>query len=208
MNVRGEPKTSTEIFVIWDAPEKDDWNGNLLGYYVGYQLLNSFPTGDISPTPDFNFKTVEIRSHFGGEFLLQNLNKFAQYTIVVQAYTSQGSGPASKEILVATLEDVPSQPPESPKCDVLSSTSIYITWSPPPAEAQNGIIKGYKVAYISSDDLFGKPNLKLVHSLHFLICIVLSNRVTSALCEIFKPVLDHRKSEKVYELQCVGIGLD
>lgn len=155
MNVRGEPKTSTEIFVIWDAPEKDDWNGNLLGYYVGYQLLNSFAPGDVAPTPEFNFKTVEIRSHFGGEFLLQNLNKFTQYTIVVQAYTSQGSGPASKEILVTTLEDVPSQPPESPKCDVLSSTSIYITWSPPPVESQNGKIKGYKVAYISSDDLFG-----------------------------------------------------
>lgn len=49
---------------------------------------------------------------------------------------------------------VPSSPPESPKCDVLSSTSIYITWSPPPPEGQNGKIKGYKVAYIAAEDLF------------------------------------------------------
>lgn len=55
-----------------------------------------------------------------------------------------------------TLFVVPSYPPETPKCDVLSSTSIYITWSPPPIEGQNGKIKGYRVSYISTDELYGK----------------------------------------------------
>lgn len=110
-NVRGEPRSSSEIFVTWDAPDKDEWNGNLLGYYVGYQMLDGGPTAAtadsvaVLPTQGFNFKTVEVRSHFGGETLLQNLNKFTQYNIVVQAYTSQGSGPPSKEILVNSLED-------------------------------------------------------------------------------------------------------
>lgn len=159
---------------MWDSPDKEDWNGNLLGYYVGYQMTAN--VDDIGPTQGFNFKTVEVRSHFGGETLLQNLNKFTQYSIVVQAYTSQGSGPPSKEILVSSLEDgneiesnlggdfenenflfaVPSYPPETPKCDVLSSTSIYITWSPPPVDGQNGKIKGYRVSYISIDDIYGK----------------------------------------------------
>lgn len=49
---------------------------------------------------------------------------------------------------------MPSSPPESPKCDVLSSTSIYITWSPPPVESQNGKIRGYKVSYIAADDMY------------------------------------------------------
>ncbi|XP_037045508.1 Down syndrome cell adhesion molecule-like protein Dscam2 isoform X1 [Bradysia coprophila] len=152
LNVRGEAKSSTEIFLIWDSPDKEDWNGNLLGYYVGYQMTASID--DVGPTQGFNFKTVEVRSHFGGETLLQNLNKYTQYSIVVQAYTSQGSGPPSKEILVSSLEDVPSYPPETPKCDVLSSTSIYITWSPPPVEGQNGKIKGYRVSYISTDEIY------------------------------------------------------
>lgn len=51
---------------------------------------------------------------------------------------------------------VPSNPPESPKCDVLSSTSIYITWSPPPVDSQNGKIRGYKVFYIATDDIYEK----------------------------------------------------
>lgn len=79
---------------------------------------------------------------------------------MAQAYTSQGSGPPSKEILVSTMEDVPSSPPDSPQCDVLSSTSIYITWSPPPIEGQNGKIRGYKVSYLSADDLYG--NFKII----------------------------------------------
>lgn len=88
---------------MWDAPEKHEWNGNLLGYYIGYQMTN--PTTEIGPTQGFHFKTVEVRSHFDGETLLENLNKFTQYSIVVQAYTSQGSGPPSKEIHLNTLED-------------------------------------------------------------------------------------------------------
>lgn len=51
---------------------------------------------------------------------------------------------------------MPSSPPESPKCDVLSSTSIYVTWSPPSIESQNGKLKGYKVTYIAADELHEK----------------------------------------------------
>lgn len=51
---------------------------------------------------------------------------------------------------------VPSSSPESPKCDVLSSTSIYITWSPPPVDSQNGKVRGYKVFYIATNDIYEK----------------------------------------------------
>lgn len=105
LNVRTEPKTSTEISVAWDAPERDQWNGILLGYYVGYQMSLSPEDLEVNPTQGFSFKTVEVRSHFGGETTLTNLNKFSQYHVIVQAYTSQGSGPPSKEVTVQTLED-------------------------------------------------------------------------------------------------------
>lgn len=38
--IRGEAKSSTEIMLSWDAPDRDEWNGNLLGYYVGYQMVS------------------------------------------------------------------------------------------------------------------------------------------------------------------------
>lgn len=104
-NVKTETRSSTEIYVSWDAPEKDLWNGNLLGYYVGYQLVTPSNINELVPTKAYNFKTVEVQTHFGGDVLLSGLNKFSSYRIVVQAYTSQGSGPTSKEIQISTTED-------------------------------------------------------------------------------------------------------
>jgi hypothetical protein len=109
-NVRADSRSSTEIYVSWDAPEKELWNGNLLGYYVGYQLVSNSGSsngvfGKLSPTVEYSFKTVEVQSHFGGDIVLSNLNKHASYKVVVQAYTSQGSGPTCKELLVDTMED-------------------------------------------------------------------------------------------------------
>lgn len=156
MNVKTETKSSTEIFVSWDAPERELWNGNLLGYYVGYQIVTNPKSKEILPTQGYNFKTIEVQSHFGGDVILTGLHKYTAYKIVVQAYTSQGSGPTSKELIVNTLEDVPSSPPENPKCNVLSSTSIYVTWSPPNNDGQNGKIKGYKVSYVAAEDLYEK----------------------------------------------------
>lgn len=110
-NVRADARSSSEIYVSWDAPEKELWNGNLLGYYVGFQLVTNSGSSNggfgklSSPTVEYNFKTVEVQSHFGGDIVLSNLNKHASYKIVVQAYTSQGSGPTCKEILVDTMED-------------------------------------------------------------------------------------------------------
>jgi hypothetical protein len=104
--IKTETRSSTEIYISWEAPERDEWNGNLLGYYVGYQLVSSnSKNGDLMPTQGYNFKTVEVQSHFGGDVLLNNLQKHSSYKIVVQAYTSQGSGPTSKEIVVTTSED-------------------------------------------------------------------------------------------------------
>lgn len=157
-NVKTETRSSTEIYISWDAPERDLWNGNLLGYYVGYQLVTNVKNIEMAPTAGYNFKTVEVQSHFGGDVVLSNLIKFSSYKIVVQAYTSQGSGPTCKEIVVSTLEDVPSSPPENPKCNVLGSTSIYVTWSPPSPDGQNGKIRGYKVLYISTEDYHEKEH--------------------------------------------------
>jgi Fibronectin type III domain len=54
------------------------------------------------------------------------------------------------------LRLVPSAAPENPTCNVLSSTSIYVTWSPPPPEHQNGKIRGYKVAFTPTDEYYDR----------------------------------------------------
>jgi len=87
---------------------------------------------------------------------------------------------------------VPSSPPESPQCDVLGSTSIYITWSPPDIDGQNGKIKGYKVFYISVDELYGKVSLAIPLCLlcAFVFLVVLSIPFSSR-CHIDAVVDNH-----------------
>ncbi|PSN42210.1 hypothetical protein C0J52_11247 [Blattella germanica] len=67
---RAEARTSTELFVTWEPPERAQWNGNLLGYYVGYHEQSS-QTSVSTTTHNYNFKTVEVGAQYGGEVLLQ-----------------------------------------------------------------------------------------------------------------------------------------
>lgn len=65
---------------------------------------------------------------------------------------------------------VPTLPPENPKCDVLGSTSIYVTWSPPNKDGQNGKIRGYKVSYISVEEYHEKePTISMTTNQYFTI---------------------------------------
>lgn len=43
-----------------------------------------------------------------------------------------------------------------------------MTWSPPPLDAQNGKIKGYKVSYISTDEIFETEPLTVKSSNQYL----------------------------------------
>ncbi|CAH1965461.1 unnamed protein product [Acanthoscelides obtectus] len=147
VDIRAEAKSSTELVVTWEPPPRDTWNGNLLGYHVGYRKYTDHDSNTVDD--NYIFKTVEVRPHYGGEAILQALEKFTTYSIIVQAYNSRGSGPGSEPVTARTLEDVPTLPPENVQCSVLNAQSLHISWEPPPIEGQNGIIQGYKVTYHS-----------------------------------------------------------
>uniref|UniRef100_A0A6P7FJH3 Down syndrome cell adhesion molecule-like protein Dscam2 isoform X4 n=1 Tax=Diabrotica virgifera virgifera TaxID=50390 RepID=A0A6P7FJH3_DIAVI len=169
LDIRAEPKSSTEIVVTWEPPPRESWNGNLLGYHVGYQEYTNDDSNNIAQ--NYIFKSVEVRPHFGGEATLQGLAKFTTYNIVVQAYNSRGSGPASEPVTARTLEDSPTLPPENVQCSVLNAQSLHISWEPPLVEGQNGIIQGYKVTYHSVGEWFDNEDqqTKIVNQLRTTI---------------------------------------
>jgi hypothetical protein len=101
-DVRAEPQSSTELLVMWEPPARDKWNGNILGYYVGFRPATDSQVP--SPAPGgFSFKTVEAGS--GGRVVLPGLARFSSYHVVVQAYNSKGAGPASEPVMARTMED-------------------------------------------------------------------------------------------------------
>ncbi|XP_030749790.1 Down syndrome cell adhesion molecule-like protein Dscam2 isoform X2 [Sitophilus oryzae] len=168
VDIRAEAKTSTELVVTWEPPPRETWNGNLLGYHVGYQAMDE---ENKSISLSYVFKSVEVRLHYGGEAILQGLSKYTTYSIIVQAYNSRGSGPASDPVTARTLEDAPSLPPENPQCSVLNAQSLHISWEPPAFEGRNGIVQGYKVTYHSVGEWYDNDDqqTKIINQLRTTI---------------------------------------
>uniref|UniRef100_A0A1B0GIB4 Down syndrome cell adhesion molecule-like protein Dscam2 n=2 Tax=Lutzomyia longipalpis TaxID=7200 RepID=A0A1B0GIB4_LUTLO len=141
LQVTVEPLGRQQLIVTWRPPEHDLWNGELLGYTIGYR-----PTD--SPDKTYNYTRVGIP---GGEmindFRLTGLEKYTQYSITVQAFNSKGDGPSSEPIVARTIEDVPSAPPQAVQCVALTAQSLQVSWQPPPKDHTHGIIRGYKIFY-------------------------------------------------------------
>ena len=76
------------------------------------------------------------------ETQLSNLNKFTNYTISIQAFTSAGDGPLSEFIFCQTAEDI-ADPPPAIKVVQTSGDSFYITWIAP--RRTNGQLKSFTI---------------------------------------------------------------
>ncbi|XP_076137875.1 cell adhesion molecule DSCAML1 [Alosa pseudoharengus] len=142
MEVTLLPMTSQSIRVTWKAPKKELQNGVIRGYQIGYR--------ENGPGSNGQYSIVEMKATGDSEvYTLDNLKKFAQYGVVVQAFNRAGTGPSSSEINCTTLEDVPSQPPQNVRAITVTSDEAVITWAEPPRMTLNGVLKGYRVVYWS-----------------------------------------------------------
>ncbi|CAH4030501.1 unnamed protein product [Pieris brassicae] len=171
IDVRVEAKSSTELIVTWDPPQKDLWNGNILGYYVGFQELNNNSTILSASGPggaSYTVRTVEGTGSARARTTLSGLQKHTPYAVVVQAYNSRGAGPASPPTTATTMEDVPSLPPGSLTCSALSSQSVRVNWEPPPMRGRNGVLQGFRVTYAPVTDWYGSEDAvtKQISGLH------------------------------------------
>ncbi|NXA43374.1 DSCL1 protein, partial [Eudromia elegans] len=142
VDVTLQPITSQSIQVTWKAPKKELQNGVIRGYQIGYR--------ENSPGSNGQYSIVEMKATGDSElYTLDNLKKFAQYGVVVQAFNRAGTGPSSSEINATTLEDVPSQAPENVRAISITSDVAVISWSEPPRSTLNGVLKGYRVIFWS-----------------------------------------------------------
>ncbi|XP_076374936.1 Down syndrome cell adhesion molecule 1 isoform X27 [Megalopta genalis] len=144
-NVRVDAVDQHTLKVTWKPPSREDWNGEILGYYVGYKLSSSDKL--------YTYETVDFSMEDGKEHHLQitNLKTYTQYSVVVQAFNKVGSGPMSEVRREHTAEGVPEEPPHDTTCTTLTSQTIRVSWMSPPLSSANGVISGYKVIYGPSD---------------------------------------------------------
>lgn len=146
-NCQLEALGSTQLLITWRPPDREHWNGEILGYAIGFQKTDE---------NDHIYNYSRIGTSGGentNEFRLVGLEKYTRYSVIVLAFNAKGDGPASKAVTVHTLEDVPSAAPQKFSCSALTSQNIQINWEPPPAKHIHGLIQGYKVIYEPSNIL-------------------------------------------------------
>ncbi|XP_028967400.1 Down syndrome cell adhesion molecule-like protein Dscam2 [Galendromus occidentalis] len=132
-----EATSSTSLRVSWMPPPPHMQNGEILGYYVGYNASGE----------KIQYKTVGSSNQPRVETELKALRKWTRYSVSVQAYNKKGPGPRSDPITKATMEDVPSRPPRKVVCEAKSSSKIKVTWTPPTHNSLHGHLEGFKVRY-------------------------------------------------------------
>lgn len=155
-NVTLKPISQTSLLATWYSPIQFEWNGNILGFYVGYKVSN--------PNSPYAFEVVEEVGKEGNEYSLElkNLKEYTQYSVVVQAYNQFGAGPMSDTKTQYTDDGTPNLPPSDVQCTTHNSQGIRVSWVSPPLESVNGVIKHYKVIYAPSDLWLGGNNSEII----------------------------------------------
>uniref|UniRef100_G3Q9N1 Roundabout, axon guidance receptor, homolog 3 (Drosophila) n=1 Tax=Gasterosteus aculeatus aculeatus TaxID=481459 RepID=G3Q9N1_GASAC len=125
--------TTASIRVSWTVDRQSQ-------YVQGYRLFYR-PSGGTWLLQDINSPSERIT-------VLSSLLKGTEYEIKIRPYFDEFQGKDSRTLLVRTPEEVPSAPPRAVTVVTVkpsNSSSISVSWEPPPSEMQNGVIQEYKV---------------------------------------------------------------
>ncbi|KAJ8338829.1 hypothetical protein SKAU_G00356150 [Synaphobranchus kaupii] len=68
-------------------------------------------------------------------------------TVAEKDQVVEVNGVTPEDLVLTTLSDVPSSPPQNITLEVVYSRSIKVSWQPPPSNSQNGFITGYKIRH-------------------------------------------------------------
>ncbi|KAG9342521.1 hypothetical protein JZ751_016525 [Albula glossodonta] len=152
-DVKCSSPSSTSILVSWLPPPEDLQNGIITKYSIQYAATE----GEDTPTR----QTTDLPPETS-QYLLENLEKWTEYSVTVSAHTDVGPGPESLPLLIRTDEDVPSGPPRKVEVEAINSTSIKVIWRSPPPNKQHGQIRGYQVHYVRmvNGEPVGQPVIK------------------------------------------------
>ncbi|XP_019904084.2 LOW QUALITY PROTEIN: roundabout homolog 3 [Esox lucius] len=131
--------TASSVQVSWTVDRQSQ-------YIQGYRLLYR-PGGGTWQLQDVKAPSERLA-------VIADLLKGTEYEIKIRPYFDEFQGKDSRLLLVRTPEEVPSAPPRAVTVvtvKVSNSSSINVSWEPPPAEMQNGIIQEYKVWCVGND---------------------------------------------------------
>ncbi|KAI1280554.1 Neogenin -like protein [Halotydeus destructor] len=146
--------SATTIRLTWTPPKttKVLIRGYTIGWGVGF--------------PDVDTKSVDARQR---SFVLENLKPSHQYVVSLRAYNNAGDGEPTYESSMTKIEDDPDPvdilPPIGLKIEVLSSTTVILSWTDTLPRGYSSASDGrfYTVQY-SSNPHAANPKYKFINS--------------------------------------------
>ncbi|KAK9504659.1 hypothetical protein O3M35_010943 [Rhynocoris fuscipes] len=135
-NVTVRAMSATELRVRWIPLQQAEWFGNARGYNISYAEAGTT-----------DFKSITIEDHTANSHILNNLEEYTQYQVIMTAFNDVGTSLPSPAALERTRESVPSFGPMNVEANTTSSTTIVVKWGDVPREHRNGQIEGFKVFY-------------------------------------------------------------
>ncbi|XP_066298195.1 receptor-type tyrosine-protein phosphatase delta-like isoform X2 [Branchiostoma lanceolatum] len=143
---RCQGQSESSIQLMWNAAQLEESTVDSYELYYNSSMTNNETHISIRPTEQFE---------------LQNLKPNTRYRLRLAARSSRGVGAFTPTIVCSTAQTVPGAPPRDVTGTALDSETIQVRWQPPPADLQNGVLTGYKVAYKEKDGQGGDTILDL-----------------------------------------------
>ncbi|XP_050812306.1 roundabout homolog 2 isoform X16 [Gopherus flavomarginatus] len=139
--------TPTTVQVTWTVDRQSQ-------FIQGYRVMYRQTSGLSSP---MTWQNLDVKVPTERSAVLVNLKKGISYEIKVRPYFNEFQGMDSESKSARTTEEAPSAPPQSVTVLTVgnhNSTSISISWDPPPPDHQNGIIQEYKIWCLGNETRF------------------------------------------------------
>ncbi|XP_041437542.1 roundabout homolog 2 isoform X7 [Xenopus laevis] len=139
--------TPTTIQVTWTVDRQSQF---IQGYRVMYRQTSGLQTPSA-------WQSLEVKVPAERTAVLTNLKKGITYEIKVRPYFNEFQGMDSESKSARTTEEAPSAPPQSVTVMTVgnnNSTSISISWDPPPTDHQNGLIQDYRIWCLGNETRF------------------------------------------------------
>ncbi|XP_068126608.1 roundabout homolog 2 isoform X5 [Hyperolius riggenbachi] len=137
----------TTIQVTWAVDRQSQ-------FIQGYRVMYRQTSGLQSPSA---WQNLEVKVPAERSTVIANLKKGITYEIKVRPYFNEFQGMDSESKSARTTEEAPSAPPQSVTVQTVgsnNSTSISVSWDPPPSDHQNGIIQDYRIWCLGNETRF------------------------------------------------------
>eukprot|EP00795_Rhopilema_esculentum_P001382 gene1382-15786_t len=136
-NLTATPLDPHSINVCWESLVNVSTISNVTTYFLFYREKDS----DVGV---WEVRGIPIAAKC---FNITHLKPVTWYKVRMTISVSYGNGPASKELLVQTIEGAPSIPPKNLKLRPIKPTQIYVEWDPIQTYYFHGYPRGYIVYY-------------------------------------------------------------